>query len=391
MGVGYVAVADETGEGEAEMAVPVETGTEVAVVVSVDVGSDAAAGRLSVPHAAVSAKAAVMPSPASAGKKAPDRKRGKVAATVTGGRKRLIRSYSSAVDDRNRAAYAPGVPDIRKGQRRIDSFGSPFVPPVAPPAGTPASAIGRVGGTGDSVVALIPARGGSKRLPGKNTRPLRGVPLIAYAITAARASGEFSRIVVSSDDDATLEIASRYGAEPLRRPYDLATDSSPDIGWVCHALSALSESRPHDTFAILRPTSPFRTAATIRRAFAEWRSNSGLGYTSLRAVERASQHPGKMWRLHASELVPLLPQPVEQPWHDSQHTTLPEVYVQNASLEIAPVRTVIETGTISGGRVLPFLTRDNEGLDVNSEIDWAVAELLVKQEHALLPAVGNGP
>lgn len=238
-------------------------------------------------------------------------------------------------------------------------------------------------------VALIPARGGSKRVPGKNIRLLCGEPLIAYTIYAASQSGEFDHILVSSDHTPTLELASRYGADVLKRPDELATDTSPDIAWVSHALQVIENTSRCDTFSILRPTSPFRSAETIRRAFACWKAAQDAGYSSLRAVEPVGQHPGKMWRLHARELVPLLPQPVSQPWHDSQLASLPPVYVQNASLEIAPTQTVRETGTISGKRVLPFFTAGHEGFDVNSEIDWTVAELLAQRGDARLPAAAQ--
>jgi CMP-N-acetylneuraminic acid synthetase len=86
--------------------------------------------------------------------------------------------------------------------------------------------------------------------------------------------------------------------------------------------------------------------------------------------------------------MPAAPQPQRpQPWHDSQHTTLPLIYVQNASLEIAWTHTVEESGTISGLRILPFLTEGHEGLDVNTELDWAMAELLIARGEAALPVI----
>lgn len=240
-----------------------------------------------------------------------------------------------------------------------------------------------------SAIALIPARGGSKRVPKKNIRPLNGHPLIAYTICAAKDSGCFKKVLVSSDDTETLEIATGYGADVIRRPDALATDTSPDIEWVKHALSAVISSKfrtvvngkrqfEFPVFSILRPTSPFRLSSTIHRAFSEWQGSNIIGdtYTSLRGVERVSQHPGKMWYMRPKELVPMLPQPA-QPYHDSQMASLPEVWTQNASLEIAWTSTVEETGTISGCRVLPFLTRNEEGFDINSEYDWMVAEQMV--------------
>ena len=114
-------------------------------------------------------------------------------------------------------------------------------------------------------VALLPARGGSKRVPNKNVRRLGPHPLIAYTIRPAIESGVFDAVVVSTDSRETAEIARHYGAEvPFLRPAAFAGDLSPDIEWVEHALATLEAmGRPYDCFSILRPTSPFRTAATI--------------------------------------------------------------------------------------------------------------------------------
>lgn len=232
-----------------------------------------------------------------------------------------------------------------------------------------------------TAIALIPARGGSKRVPKKNIRPLNGHPLIAYTIRAALQSECFDRVLVSSDDLETLEIASAYGADVIRRPDDYATDTSPDIDWVTHVLGVVNRFRPeYDTFSILRPTSPFRMPQTIQRAFLIWNEIHGRGnhFTSLRAVEPVSQHPGKMWIVREQEAVPFTLQPDRQPFHDSQMASLPQVFVQNASLEIAWTKTVDETGTISGKRVLPFYTEGYEGWDVNTERDWLIAEQMVR-------------
>lgn len=107
--------------------------------------------------------------------------------------------------------------------------------------------------------------------------------------------------------------------------------------------------------------------------------NDGLGehYSSLRAVSPVSEHPGKAWRIVGEQLVPVLLQPPGTPFHDSQLASLPPVYVQNASLEIAWTSTVEETGTISGERVMAFVSEGYEGYDVNTEGDWLIAEQMV--------------
>lgn len=249
-----------------------------------------------------------------------------------------------------------------------------------------------------SCVALIPARSGSKRAPGKNIRELAGHPLLAYAIAAARKSGVFDRIIVSSDSPEYLTIAKDYGATGLvLRPAAYATDTSPDFEWVQHLMHPNDLWGPFDAFAILRPTSPFRTAATICRAWAQFVAG-GSYYDSLRAVEPVKQHPGKMWRLRAAgNIDPFWDtgralSVVNQPFHSSPTQVLPKLYVQNASLEIAWTRVLTQHQNISGERVMPFFTTEGrEGFDINSEDDWALAEHLIATGQASLPEVHRCP
>ena len=242
--------------------------------------------------------------------------------------------------------------------------------------------------TKNSIVALIPARAGSKRVPDKNIRPLAGHPVIAYTIAAAAGSGIFTDVIVSTDSEHYAEIVKYYGAEvPFLRPQKLAGDQSPDIEWLAYTLDRLRKAaRPYDCFSILRPTSPFRLPETIQRAWGEFSAQTGVD--SLRAVEKCSQHPGKMWVVRGKRMTPLLPLgPAEQPWHSSQYPSLPEIYVQNASLEIAWSGVVFEDRTIAGNVVMPFFTVDYEGFDVNSEYDWQLAEQMVQKGDAKLPPV----
>ena len=239
-----------------------------------------------------------------------------------------------------------------------------------------------------TIVALIPARSGSKRVPDKNIRPLAGHPVMAYTIAAALQSEIFSSVVVSTDSERYADIARYYGAEvPFLRPPELAGDVSPDIEWLEYTLKKLEEDgRSYDCFSILRPTSPFRQPETIQRAWNAFLAEKGVD--SLRAVEKCQQHPGKMWVIRGKRMVPLLPlSPPEQPWHSSQYQSLPEVYVQNASLEIAWVRVVFEEKTIAGNVLMPFFTEDFEGFDVNNSYDWNLAEHLVANGDAKLTPV----
>ncbi len=243
-----------------------------------------------------------------------------------------------------------------------------------------------------SCVALIPARAGSKRVVGKNVRRLGDHPLVAYTIAAAQASGVFARIIVSTESEEYARIAMHYGAAvPALRPLALAGDLSPDIEWVEFTLAELRDRRErYDCFSILRPTSPFRHAATIQRAYEQFRNDSAAD--SLRAVEKCRQHPGKMWIVRGRRMTPVLPFWTGiQPWHSSQYQALPEVYVQNASLEIAWSRVVFEGRTIAGDVIAPFLTEGYEGFDINRAEDWEAAEALVANGTVQLPSVAVAP
>ena len=237
-----------------------------------------------------------------------------------------------------------------------------------------------------SAVAFVPARAGSERVPGKNVRELAGHPLLAYSIAAARESGLFDAVVVSTDSEAIADAARRYGAEvPALRPSELATATSPDIEWIRHILGVLAEEgRTFELFSLLRPTSPFRGAATIRRAWERFLAFDPPA-DSIRAVELCRQHPGKMWVIEGDLMRPLLPQaPGEVPTHSRQYKSLPEVYVQNSSLEIAWTR-IAERNEIAGERVVAFLTDAVEGFTIDYESDWEEAERMIESGAASLP------
>ena len=253
-----------------------------------------------------------------------------------------------------------------------------------------------------SAVAFIPARVGSKRVPGKNVRVLGGHPMIAYTIGAALKSKVFDGVIVSTDSEEIASIARHYGAEvPFLRPAALAGDTSPDIEWLEYTIGELSaKGRNWDCFSLLRPTSPFRTADTIRRAWTTFTAQQGID--SLRAVELCAQHPGKMWIVRGQRMFPLLPfggDPVSPkppggeggPWHSTPYQALPRVYVQNASLEIAWTRVVREHRTIAGDVLVPFLTEGYEGFDINDAFDWIVAQQLLAEGKVTLPAVNKEP
>jgi CMP-N,N'-diacetyllegionaminic acid synthase len=231
------------------------------------------------------------------------------------------------------------------------------------------------------VVALIPARGGSKRIPGKNIRDLGGHPLLAYSIAAAQESGVCDRIMCTTDSEDIAGLARAYGAEvPSLRPAELASDGAHDISFVRHAID--NWLVPSDEFIVLlRPPNPLRRGPSISGALssliaAPWAD-------SVRALRPVSEHPGKMWRVDdKGEASTYLEQGGS---YNGPTQELERLFVQSSALEIVRVSAVIEHGSISGDRVMALELPGYEALDLNSELDWMVMEHLVKGQPQLLP------
>ena len=237
------------------------------------------------------------------------------------------------------------------------------------------------------IIALIPARGGSKRVPGKNVRPLGGHPLLFYTIAAAQESGIFSGIYVSSDDPRICYMAELRGATPVPRPPEYATDTSPDIERIDHFFRITGVDA--DAFAILRPTSPFRSAETIRRAWAEFQEKQPCD--SIRAVEKGP-NAHKLWWPEKDAIKPVATGFIESfgrwvPMHSAPSQLSPVCYKQNASLEISWTKNVTENYPISGDYIKPFFTHGYEGFDLNTEDDFILAEALIERGLAQLPEV----
>jgi CMP-N-acetylneuraminic acid synthetase len=236
-------------------------------------------------------------------------------------------------------------------------------------------------------IAFIPARAGSKRLRNKNIMQLRGFPLIAYTIRAAIDSGIFKEIIVSTDSEEIASISVTHGAEvPMLRPPELATDTSSDIEWLRHGINSLI-STPLDNIeniAILRPTSPLRKKNSILKAVSILEASDWAD--SIRGMERTSKHPGKMWILdEMNRAYPFLDQTSELiPTHNRPTQTLPEIWVQNASLEIVKLKSVLRTGSISGNNVIGFELPNPEGFDINTEEDWEYLQFLVANNPEIL-------
>ncbi len=241
-----------------------------------------------------------------------------------------------------------------------------------------------------NVIGLIPARAGSKRVPDKNIKLLGGHPLLAYTIRSAIDSGVFDSVVCATDNEVYADIARYYGAEvPFLRTAEISGDKSPDIEWVAWMLTELGkQGQNYEVFSILRPTSPFRLPKTIQRAWQAFSENPTAD--SLRAIEKCKQHPGKMWVVRGSRMLPVMPfANGSTPWHSSQYAALPEIYVQDASLEIAWSRVALEQNSIAGTAIIPFISQGLEGFDINEPEDWLLAEHYIAKGEARLPLISR--
>lgn len=218
------------------------------------------------------------------------------------------------------------------------------------------------------VLGIIPARGGSKRVPRKNVRPLGGKPLVAWAIEACRASERLSRFVVSSDDDEILAVDPQVG---LRRPDDISGDRAAAIAYVEHALEVLDED--FDAVAIVQPSSPFTSAADIDATIALLESSGADSSVSVMKLDHAI-HPVKLKQLEGDRLVPYL----EEEAGRMADYELPELYVRNCSVYVAR-RDTIESGKIIGQDCRAYVMPRERSVDINDELDMAFAEFMYER------------
>ena len=237
---------------------------------------------------------------------------------------------------------------------------------------------------GPAVLAIIPARGGSKGLPRKNLRPLAGHPLLAWSIAAAHEARGLDAVVVSTDDEEIAAVAEALGAEvPFTRPSDLARDDTPDLPVFEHALRLLEHRGWAPELVVqLRPTSPLRPAGMVDEALARLRAHPGAD--SLRAVTAPAQTPYKMWRLQGHLLEPLLGTP-QQELFNAPRQQLPAVYWQTGQLDVIRRHTILEQGSMSGRHIIPFVVEPRYAVDIDTAEQLALAErLLERYAHELV-------
>jgi CMP-N,N'-diacetyllegionaminic acid synthase len=208
------------------------------------------------------------------------------------------------------------------------------------------------------ILALIPARGGSKSIPRKNLLPMNGKPLLAYSIEQALASTLITRTIVSTDDEEIAAVARAFGAEvPFMRPGEFAQDQSTDLEVFRHALATLRDRDGYTCDAVvhLRPTGPVRRVARIDEAIATFINHPDAD--ALRSVTTPVQTPYKMWSIESGYLEPLLAVDGVREPYCMPRQGLPAVYWQNGYIDIVRPR-VIDEGLMCGRRILPFVMHE---------------------------------
>jgi N-acylneuraminate cytidylyltransferase len=242
------------------------------------------------------------------------------------------------------------------------------------------------------VLAIIPARGGSKGIPRKNIRSFAGYPLLAYSIAAGQQAAMVGRVVVSTDDEEIASVAIESGAEaPFLRPAELAADDTTDLPVFQHALRWLQENQGYHPEVVvqLRPTSPIRPPGLVDAAVQKLLAHPGAD--SVRGVVPAGQNPHKMWRLEADEsaMTPLLRvDGVAEPYN-APRQLLPQIFWQTGHVDAIRTDTILSGKSMSGAQILPLLIDARYTVDIDNLADWTRYESVVYS--AGLEMVSPGP
>jgi CMP-N-acetylneuraminic acid synthetase len=225
---------------------------------------------------------------------------------------------------------------------------------------------------GRRVLALVPARAGSKGVPGKNLRPLAGQPLIAWTIGAAKAASSIDRIVVSTDSDDVAALVLELGAEvPFRRPEDLASDEATGPAVVRHALIALAD--PADLVVYLQPTSPLRTSEDIEACLDLATIDADRSVASVRPL---TDPPEWMFRIDGDgRLARLLDDPIPLRRQDAD-----PAYVLNGAVYVAPIQAFLRTARLVNEATAGYVMPADRSIDIDTLDDFEAAEAALARQ-----------
>jgi CMP-N-acetylneuraminic acid synthetase len=224
------------------------------------------------------------------------------------------------------------------------------------------------------ILALIPARAGSKRLPGKNVRPLAGKPLIVWSIEHARRLPEICATLVSTDDPAAADIARKAGAMvPWLRPPELASDTASSVDVALHSLDWYEQAHGTvDGLLLLQPTSPFREVEMTARGIAKFARSSHIPVVGF---SPSPVHPEYCFMIEGERLRPVIPR---ASW--SQIPTVPAYTVNGAFYLISPARLRADRSFLTDDTIPLIMSGLGARIDIDTELDWQLAELACRQQ-----------
>lgn len=221
------------------------------------------------------------------------------------------------------------------------------------------------------IIGVIPARGGSKGIPGKNIKLLAGKPLIAYSIEAAQKSKMLTRCIVSTDDEKIKDVALSFGGNiPFMRPAELATDTALAIPTIQHAVSECERlySETYDYIVMLQPTAPLRTEKDIDHALSQLVDTKSDGVISV--VDVDNWHPMKMKVFNGDRLVDYEKPPLENP----PRQLLPKVYIVNGAIYATKRSIFMKNNTFQGSVCTGYIMPPERSVNIDTEIDFLAAE-----------------
>ena len=227
------------------------------------------------------------------------------------------------------------------------------------------------------VLALIPARGGSKGIKMKNIKEFRGKPLIYWSIKLALDCKVVNRVIVSTDNKNIKRVAEECGADvPFLRPKEISGDLSPDYEFIKHCLDYLKENGEDepDIIVQLRPTYPTRKLEILNETLDIFIKNLDK-YDSLRTVYEMEKSPYKMYNIEDGELKPLFKEVkgIKEPYNQCRQL-LPKTYIHNGYIDLIKTEIVEKKYSITGDRIYPYLMSKEEYHDIDTEEDWKDAE-----------------
>lgn len=228
------------------------------------------------------------------------------------------------------------------------------------------------------ILAVIPARGGSKGLPRKNILPLGGKPLISYSIETAKKSRLIDRVIVTTDDKEIADVAKKYGAEiPFLRPARLAKDSTPPFPVLEHALKFLDSEQNYkpDVIVWLEPPNPFRDSKRIDDAIKIFVSDKKAD--SLRGICEAELNPYKMWVIKGKYIEPFIKKG-NQGIHGMPRQKFKKIYTQNGFVFLFKYNTIMKKGNLCGDKILPYVIKD-KFINIETKEDLEFAEFYLKK------------